>query len=290
MSRVQILALPAPATRAPPTWVPVALGLLLLYVPTYRDLAAVFADGERGSQGLVVLAMWAWLLWRERSALRVGRRSTAGSALGWLLLVAGAAVYALGRSQRMFQLEVGSQLLVLPGISLVLLGAASTRRLWFVFAFLAFTVPLPGSLVDAVLVPLKELVSAAVTDVLYFAGLPIARDGVVIYVGPYQLFIADACSGLNQLVALAAVGALYVRVAGHRSLALSFLLLAAILPVALAANLARVLALVLATYYGGDALGRELHDYMGYAEIGVAFGAFFLLDHVVRAAGPRGAR
>ena len=289
MNHAHTLTLPAPATRTAPMWLPVAFGLLLLYVPTYRDLAAVFWNGDRGSQGLVVLAMWAWLLWRERSALSAEQRPMAGAVLGWTLLAVGAALYALGRSQRMFQLEAGSQLLVLPGISLVLLGPASTRRLWFVFAFLAFTVPLPGSLVDAVLVPLKELVSAVVTDVLFFAGLPIARDGVVIYVGPYQLFIADACSGLNQLVALAAVGALYVRVAGHRSVALNSLLLAAILPVALAANLARVLALVLATYYGGDALGRDLHDYMGYAEIGVAFGAFFLLDHVVRLAWPRGA-
>jgi exosortase len=288
MSHAQTLTLPVRPTRSAPTWLPVALGLLLLYVPTYRDLAAVFSDGERGSQGLVVLAMWAWLVWRERSAFGAERRATRSSALGWTLLAAGAALYALGRSQRMFQLEVGSQLLVLPGISLVLLGPASTRRLWFVFAFLAFTVPLPGSLVDAVLVPLKELVSAAVTNVLFFAGLPIARDGVVIYAGPYQLFIADACSGLNQLVALAAVGVLYVHVAGHRSWAPTSLLLAAILPVALAANLARVLALVLATYYGGDTLRRELHDYMGYAEIGVAFGAFFLLDHLARLAWPRG--
>jgi exosortase len=290
MNHAHTLTLPAPVLRAAPMWLPVAVGLLLLYVPTYRDLAAVFWDGERGSQGLVVLAMWAWLLWRERAALQEERRTRAGSALGWTLLALGAALYALGRSQQMFQLEAGSQLLVLPGISLVLLGPASTRRLWFVCAFLVFTVPLPGSLVDAVLVPLKELVSAAVTDVLFHAGLPIARDGIVIYVGNYRLFIADACSGLNQLVALAAVGALYVRVAGHRSRTLNALLLAAILPVAFAANLARVLALVLATYYGGDALGRTLHDYMGYAEIAVAFGAFFLLDHIVRLARPRGAR
>jgi exosortase len=290
MNHARALTLTAPAMRSTPLWLPVALGLLLLYVPTYRDLATVFSDGDRGSQCLVVLAMWAWVLWRERSTLRVGQDATARSVLGWALLAAGAALYALGRSQQMFQLEVGSQLLVLPGISLVLLGPAATWRLKFVFVFLAFTVPLPGSLVDAVLVPLKELVSAAVTDVLFFAGLPIARDGVVIYAGPYQLFIADACSGLNQLVALTAVGALYVRVAGHRSFALSALLLAAILPVALAANLARVLALVLATYYGGDALGRGLHDYMGYAEIAVAFGAFFLLDHLGQLVWPRGAR
>jgi exosortase len=290
MSHAHTLALPSPVLRAAPAWVLVALGLALLYVPTYVDLAAVFWDGERGSQGLVVLAMWAWLLWRERAALQDEHRTLAGSALGWTLLALGAALYAIGRSQQMFQLEAGSQLLVLPGISLVLLGPASTRRLWFLWAFLVFTVPLPGSFVDGLLVPLKELVSAAVTNALYFIGLPIARDGVVIYVGNYQLFIADACSGLNQLVALAAVGALYVRVAGHRSAALNALLLAAILPVAIGANLARVLALVLATYYGGDAMGRTLHDYMGYAEIAVAFGAFFLLDHFGRLARPRGAR
>ena len=292
MNHTQILTLPARArvTSPPSTWLPVALGLLLLYVPTYRDLATALPDGDRGPQCFVVLGMWCWLVWRERSALRVERPATAGSALGWLLLAAGAAVYALGRSQRMLQLEVGSQLLVLPGTALLLLGPASTRRLRLVFAFLVFTVPLPGSLVDAVLVPLKELVSATVSDVLYFAGLPIARDGVVLYVGPYQLFIADACSGLNQIVALTAVGVLYVHVAGHRSLGLNALLLAAVFPVALAANLARVLALVLATYYGGDTIGRRLHNYLGFAEIGVAFGAFFLLDHIARLIRPRGAR
>ena len=133
------------------------------------------------------------------------------------------------------------------------------------------------------LVPLKEFVAAAVTDVLFFAGLPIARDGVVIYVGPYQLFIADACSGLNQLVALAAIGALYVHVAAHAARAHSLLLLASIVPVATLANVARVATLVLATYFGGDALGRQLHDYVSYAEIAVAFGAFFVLDHALTA-------
>jgi exosortase len=290
MSHADTMTLPAQPARWAPMWLPVALSLLLLYVPTYRDLAEFFWDGERGSQGLAVLAMWFWLLWRERAALLVERRTRAGSALGWSVLVLGGALYALGRSQQMFQLEAGSQLLILPGISLVLLGPRSTRRLWFVFAFLLFTVPLPGSLVDSVLVPLKELVSGAVTDLLFLVGLPIARDGVVIYVGNYQLFIADACSGLNQLVALTAVGALYVRVAGQRSRTTNALLLAAILPVAIAANLIRVLVLVLATYYGGDSLGRELHDYVSYAEIGLAFGAFFLLDHFAQLVAPRGAR
>jgi exosortase len=279
------ITLPAPAARAPhpgAAWLPVLAGLLLLYVPTYRDLAAVFWAAEGGAPGFVVLAIWLWLLWRERAALAHERRTRLGTVLGWAAIAAGAVCYALGRSQQMFQLEAGSQLLIAPGISLVLLGPRATRKLWFVWLFLAFTVPLPGSLVDSVLVPLKSFVAATVTEVLYHAGLPIARDGVVIYVGAYQLFIADACSGLNQLVALAAIGVVYVRVASHASWVRNALLLGAILPVATAANLVRVATLVLATYYGGDDLGRRLHDYVAYAEIALAFGSFFVLDHFAR--------
>jgi exosortase len=271
----------APASRNGPMWGLVALGLAVLYLPTYRDLDAFYWSRENGAPGIVVVGIWLWLLWRERAALRREARTPAGSLLGWAALVAGAALYALGRSQQLFQLEAGSQLLVLPGIVLTLAGPKAARRLWFVLAFLVFTVPLPGSLIDSLLVPLKEFVAAAVTNALYAAGLPIARDGVVIYVGPYQLFIADACSGLNQLVALAAIGVLYVRLAAHTAWTHSLLLLAAIAPVAICANLARVAALVLATYLSGDAVGQALHDYVGYAEIAVAFGAFFALDRVL---------
>jgi exosortase len=141
---------------------------------------------------------------------------------------------------------------------------------------------MPGSLIDSLLVPLKEWVAAAVTHVLFHSGLPIARDGVVIYVGHYQLFIADACSGLNQLIALTAIGTLYVYAADRRSPRHNLLLLSAIVPVALSANFLRVTTLVLATYYGGDQLGQALHGIVGYAEIVLAFGAFFLLDRLGR--------
>ena len=41
-------------------------------------------------------------------------------------------------------------------------------------------------------------------------GYPIARDGVVLTIGAYSLLIADACSGLNSMVALSGIGLLYV--------------------------------------------------------------------------------
>ena len=269
------------------TWWPVVTGLLVLYVPTYRDLALVFWGSARGSQAPLILVAWLWLLWRGRAALALENRTRRATILGWVLIGLGAALYALGRSQRIFQLEAGSQLALLPGILLVLRGAACVRRLWFVLFFLIFLIPLPGSLIDSLLVPLKSLVSAAVTQTLFHAGLPVARDGVVIYAGNYQLFIAEACSGLNSIVALTAVGVVYVQVKAQKDLARNVLLLASILPVAILANLLRVMGLVLTTYYGGDSLGQQLHDYASYMEIAVAFGSFFLIDAAIRARGRR---
>jgi len=263
-------------------WLPVLAGLLLLLIPAYLDVARLSWASERYVQGPLLTVLWLWLLWRECRHLRHTAPSVWKSAWGWVLIALGAVCYAVGSSQQVLQLEFGAQLLLLPGVAWLLLGPAAVKRLWFVWLFLLFLVPLPGSLIDSLLVPLKELTSAAVTHALFAIGLQVARDGVVIYAGPYQLFIADACSGLNQLVALAAVGAVYVYIGGHRRRAIDVCLLAAIVPVALTANLLRVTLLVLATYYGGDGVGQSLHDTAGYFEILFAFGTFFLLDHVMR--------
>ena len=65
-------------------------------------------------------------------------------------------------------------------------------------------------MVDAATVPLKVLISDMVTNVLYAAGYPIAQNGVVIQIGPYQLLVQDACSGMNSIFALSAIGVFYV--------------------------------------------------------------------------------
>jgi exosortase len=113
------------------------------------------------------------------------------------------------------------------------------------------------------------------------AGYPIARTGVVLVIDSYSLLIADACSGLNSMLALSGIGLLYVYLAGHSQRWMNAVLLLSILPIAFIANIIRVLLLVLVTYYEGDAAGRAFHDQAGVLEIALAFGGFFLLDHLM---------
>jgi exosortase B len=258
-------------------WLPVAAGLLVLYVPTYLDLYETFWKNERGSHGPIIFLISAWLVWRERRMFRSAPESTMPR-LGWMLVAIGLLSYVLGRSQDFFQFEAGSQIPLLAGFVLALLGKQAFRRLWFPIFFLAFLVPVPGSLLDAILLPLKQLVSMVCEELLYLAGYPIARTGVVLQIGSYQLLIADACSGLNSMVALSGIGLLFVYLAAPASRLQSVILLLSILPIAFIANVARVLILLLVTYYFGDQAGLAFHDQAGYMEIVFAFGAFFGFD------------
>src|SRR5262249_51966070 len=142
-------------------------------------------------------------------------------------------------------------------------------------------VPIPGSILDQLLLPLKEWVSSTVDAVLHGFGYPIARNGVLLMIGPYSLLIADACSGLNSMVALTGIGLLYVYLAGHSRRWITVALLLSVLPIAFLANIIRVAALVLITYYGGEASGRAFHDQASFVEIGLAFGAFFALEQLI---------
>ena len=264
-------------TRLPSTWIPVCLGLAWLYLPTYIDLYRVFWVTREGSYGPVMLGFIAWLVWRERDAFTL-QRTTTKSALGITLFAFGLLFYILGRSQSFYNLEVGSQVPLLLGVIHLLLGKPGLRRLWFPIALLIFVVPIPASLLDHILLPLKELVSRIVDNSLYLAGYPIARNGVVLTIGPYSLLIADACSGLNSIIAISGIGLVYIYVAGHSSRWINGALLLSVVPIAFLANIVRVLALVLITFYCGDGVGSSFHEQAGYVEIAFAFGAFFLLD------------
>jgi len=261
-------------------WAPILVGLAILYVPVYFDLYEVFWRATNAAHGPVIVLMVAWLFWRERHEL--ARCEPHGrDAIGPLLLALGLLCYVLGRSHSVHQLAAASQILVLLGVVRLMLGGEAVRRMWFPIALLLFVVPIPGSILDQLLLPLKEWVSGTVDTALHGLGYPIARNGVLLMIGPYSLLIADACSGLNSMVALTGIGLLYVYLAGHSRQWINVALLLSVLPIAFLANIIRVATLVLITYYGGEASGREFHDKASFVEIALAFGGFFAFEHLL---------
>ena len=118
-----------------------------------------------------------------------------------------AALY-LGRSQDILLFEIGSLLWVLVAIGLLLRGTAAVKAMWFPLFFMLFMIPLPGVVVDTVTMPMKMAVSYVAENILCWVGYPIARTGVILQIGQYQLLVADACAGLHTLFTLEALGLL----------------------------------------------------------------------------------
>src|SRR5206468_10243025 len=119
--------------------------------------------------------------------------------LGWPVFAIGVLLYIMGRAFGISSVEFGSQLFVVAGSLLLMKGVPCLRAAWFPVLYLIFMVPLPGSFVDAVTGPLKQWISDIVTSILYASGYPIARTGVILSIGQYQLLVADACSGLHSV-------------------------------------------------------------------------------------------
>lgn len=238
-------------------------GLLGLYVPTYMDLATtIWATDEQG-HGPIILAVSIWLIWRKRDELASLAKDPKPT-LGWSLVFLALLLYAFGRTQAILLFEVGSQILILIGLILVMLGKAGLKLLWFPLFFMLFMIPLPGVLVVAVTGPLKSAVSTVAEFVLYQAGYPVARSGVILSVGPYQLLVADACAGLNSMFTLEALGLLYMNLMNYTAPARNLALAILIIPISFVANVIRVMILVLVTFHFGDEAGQGfVHGFAG---------------------------
>lgn len=259
----------------------VLAGLLILYVPPFFRLATGHWQQDEGAHGPIILAVIVWLIWRERAALYAMPAHTA-PATGFAALVPGLLIYVLGRSQDIALLEVGALAPILAGTVLVLRGWGALRALWFPILFIAFLIPLPGAFVDALTGPLKQSVSQIAEVMLHTLGYPIARSGVMLTVGQYQLLVADACAGLNSMFSLSALGLLYLYLVKRASVVHNAVILASILPVAFAANVVRVIALILITFHLGDEAGQGfLHGGAGIVLLLAALVLLMLLDGIL---------
>ena len=267
------------------TWWPIVLGLLVLYVPSYWMLAHGLWNSDDYAHGPIVLVVTLFLIWQQRAVFMANpdiAPNRVEVAIGWTLLVVGLLAYALGRSQDILLFEIGSQIPVILGALLITLGVRAARAMWFALFFLLFMIPLPGFVVDAATGPLKQYISVIAEQVLYAAGYPIARNGVMLTIGQYQLLVADACSGLHSMFSLSAMGLLYLYLMQRTSTARNLIIMAAILPLAFAANIVRVMVLILVTYHLGDEAGQGfLHDFAGIMLFVIGLLFLFALDGIL---------
>ncbi len=236
--------------------VPIVL-LLTIYSRVLRWLVDKWATSPADSHGFLVPPISAWLIWRSRAILAEAEKS-AGS--GGLLLVVGALIVQVVCSLVDVK-TVGAYSLILFiwGSLYFLWGRAVSRTVLFPIGFLIFMVPVYDGVIDPISLHLKLLVAKLATWVLDASGiLVVVREGVMIHMPSGSLEVADPCSGIRSLVALFAMGALLAYL--HRGRLWERLaIVLTVAPIAVVANLSRVIMLCLITErWGTDAVESQL--------------------------------
>lgn len=262
-------------------WLIALAGFFAMYIPIYWHASQGIWQSDDQGHGPIILAVLLWLFWGLRQGI-ASATFRPSPAIGWALFALGLFIYFIGRVFGISILEFGSQPLVVAGALLLIKGPAALRLAWFPVLYFIFMVPLPSSLVDAITGSLKGLIANIVESLLYVFGYPIARSGVILSIGPYQLQVADACSGLHSMFSLSALGTLFMYMMGRKTAIHSAVMLTTILPIAFVANIVRVTTLVLVTFYLGDEAGQGfLHGAAGMVLMLVALMCFFLLDKML---------
>lgn len=283
-------ALPmTPSTRiksALQEWWLIVLGLLGLYVPMYAALATDLWSTQDQAHGPIVLMVVLFLAWQKRDVILdkplLGPSATA-SIVGWIIFIVGLLSYVLGRSQDILMFDIGSQILVFSAVLLITRGTHALKHMWFPLFFIFFMIPLPGFFLDAVTLPMKIAVSTVAEQILYWFDYPIARSGVVLQIGQYQLLVADACAGMHTLISLEALGLLYLNLVKHDSLFRNFALALLIIPISFTANVIRVIVLTLVTFYFGDEAGQGfIHGFAGMVLFVVALTLIMSVDSLLQ--------
>ncbi len=247
-------------------------GLLVLYVPILIHAVDVWRSDAEFTFGFAVLPIAAVLLWSRRSSLAAA--VTTGSSLGLVPLVAGLGMIVVSARINVHAVAGASFLLVSVGAIAFLYGLDAARIAAFPLAFLTAGLSLYRGLLNTLGFALQQITAVMAAFTASHLGVPVKQIGVDLFSANLHLVVAQACSGMDSLVALLCLGALIVGI-GTGSIGRRAALLATVLPTILLANVMRV-TLVLLLY---GPVGSTVTDGIGHdiLDLIVFFGAVAVL-------------
>jgi len=259
-----------------------ALGVLLalVYGPTGKWLIERWTLSIwHNAHGALVLPVALWLMWQElRPTWRSGPRS---SPLGWLFVVPALVLHVLDQGMQTQLLSAVSFVVLLPGLSLLLLGTARTRRIAFPLLFVALMLPIPLAVTERLHLLLRQIAAHACEVLVPALGIPVMRVETTLHTPNASLLVADACSGFSTLYAAGAVALLTMYLSASNARRLLVVVLFA--PIAVAVNVVRVALLVVLVYFQGtDVLATSLHELSGIVTFLVALPIIFWIGGPAR--------
>lgn len=251
-----------------------SLLLLACYAPLLAGLARQWATDPDMSHGFFVLPVVGFIVWRRRVELASIPMTT--NWWGLAITVWGGLQMLLGTLAAQVFIARTAFLVSLIGAVLFLGGARALRALAFPLLLLMFLFPIPAILYARLTLPLQLFASATAEALLNGIGIPVLRDGNILELAHQRLSVVEACSGIRSLLSLGFLSLVYAYFFDPR-VRMRALLLAATVPIAIAANAARVAIMGL--------LGGAFHLLEGWVLFIVALSLVIAMHQLLRRCG-----
>lgn len=246
----------------------------------WKPLKVLFChalNNDDASHALAVPLIAAWLLFLDRGRFDRPAKLSIIPALGFAIPGGALAVLSLSRFDGKLGYALSGIILSLILLSfsgfILLFGRLSAVRLWFPFAFLGFSIPLPEVLLDRVVYLLQWGSAATASFFFDISGVPVLREGLIFHLPSFSIEVAAECSGIRSSIALIILAVLVAHFSFSRFWKKAVFVLAGLLMM-LIKNGVRIATLtILAQYVNPSFLNGRLHH-----EGGVVF---FLLGLVL---------
>jgi len=205
-----------------------------------------------------LVAVW----WRRKEIAAAPKK---GTAWGIPVVILALTLHWLGVLAQQPRISMVGLILLLWGLPFLIYGYGVARWLIFPCAYLLLAIPL--NFIDSMTAPLRLFATSAAAGILNGFGLEVQRIGSGLFSGADNSFafnVAPECSGLRSLLAMTSLMAFYAWYS-QKTLLKKWVLFLCCVPVAIIANICRIILVVIAAdFFGQEAAMGLWHDYSGY--------------------------
>ena len=174
-----------------------------------------------------------------------------------------------------------SLLVLLAGLIILFQGWTFFVAVLFPWAFLFLMIPIPAIILQQVTFPLQLLAAKLAAGLLRLCGVPVLLEGNVITLPSGPLQVAEACSGIRSLLTLETLAIIYGYLMEKR-IWVRVVLAVSALPIAMAANIFRILCTgLIAEYVDKDKAEGFYHALQGWLIFVVALLMFFAVHRII---------
>jgi exosortase len=251
----------------------------LVFAPVVPQMVSTWLQHSDNSHAVLVPFISLYFAWTKRRELAAVEFN--GSFWGGIFLASCLVIYLvsyIGGIAFFFRLMIVGSLI---GLVWNCYGWPALRVLAFPLVFLFFMVPVPDTLLNLVSFPLQLQATKISVWIINVFGMPVYREGNMLYFAQAQLEVAEACSGIRSIISLVMLSVLlsYISTSGFLQKAI---LVACAIPAAMMANILRVSGTGILAHFFGDQVARGfLHDFSGMVVFAFGLSVIFFISKLL---------